>query len=129
VPDGPARVAVSAISFPSVKRLTIVPPDLTALETTEPPPEPREAVELEERRKQPRSERRLDQRRRAIARRVVSDRRISISFPQETLFVESRSGAERRAKSARRKMGDRRAGVRLIDLTGLDLSELDQSAQ
>jgi len=83
------------------------------------------AVEPLERRKQPRIERRDDQRRRAIALRIVPDRRMALGVPvHDALFADSRSGAERRASSARRRLGERRAGVRMIDLTDLDLSAL-----
>jgi hypothetical protein len=117
-----------AVSFSSVKRLTILPhdksserePELAIEKVREPDP-----ARSEERRRQARVERRLDQRRKAIARRVVRDRRIAARLAPDTLFADSRLGIERRMTSARRKQRDRRAGVRKIDLTNLDLSELD----
>ena len=123
--DGPAAAAVSSAS---VKRLTILPPEAAEADGTKPRERDGEGavrVRFEERRKQSRIERRLDQRRRQVARRVVPDRRISLTKTQETFFVDSRSGAERRVAAPRRRVPDRRAGVRKIDLTSLDLSELD----
>lgn len=84
-----------------------------------------DAENHDERRQHPRVERRQLQRRRSIARRILPDRRTSM-FPEiDPLFAEIRSGNERRATAQRRSQGDRRAGVRKMDLTNLDLSELD----
>ena len=109
-----------------MKRLTILPPDATDSDTAKPRKDDGEgAVRVEERRKQPRTERRMAQRRKQIARRVNPDRRISLNPIRDAFYVDSRSGAERRMVAVRRRVTDRRHGVRKIDLTNLDLSELD----
>jgi hypothetical protein len=106
-----------------VKRLTILPTE-PASEREKRIPAAATTLEPLERRQKPRVERRNAQRRRSIARRVVADRRMALGVHADNaLFVDSRSGAERRASSARR-FGERRAGVRKIDLRELDLSAL-----
>lgn len=74
----------------------------------------------------PRHERRKRQRRFEVARRILGERRVfDLAPPSDVLFVESRSGLERRGMASRRRLRDRRSGVRSLDLRTLDLSELD----
>jgi hypothetical protein len=113
-----------------MKRLTILPPDTAEGDPAKPRKDDGDGegavrVRAEERRKQPRAERRMAQRRKQIARRVNPDRRISLNPIRDAFFVDSRSGVERRMVGVRRRVTDRRHGVRKIDLTNLDLSELD----
>lgn len=99
-----------------MKRLTVVPGSRT---------EPPEGAP--ERRTSPRLERRKSQRRLEVARRIYGERRVlDLAPPPDVLFVDSRSGRERRGLSSRRRLRDRRSGVRSLDLTSLDLSELDR---
>ncbi|MFN2633771.1 MAG: hypothetical protein ABR610_10175 [Thermoanaerobaculia bacterium] len=67
-------------------------------------------------------ERRRAQRRLSIGRRL-NERRTS-DTPSE-LAEDMRRVNERRGVAQRRRLLDRRSGIRLLDLTNIDLSELD----
>ena len=67
-------------------------------------------------------ERRRTQRRLSIGRRL-NERRTG-DTPSE-LAEDMRRVNERRGLAQRRRLLDRRSGIRLLDLTNIDLSELD----
>ncbi|MEP6769725.1 MAG: hypothetical protein ABJC61_13720 [Acidobacteriota bacterium] len=67
-------------------------------------------------------ERRRAQRRLSIGRRL-NERRTG-DTPSE-LAEDMRRVNERRGLAQRRRLFDRRSGIRLLDLTNIDLSELD----
>lgn len=68
-------------------------------------------------------ERRKAQRRLSIGRRLQERR--SPETPPESERDEQRRPNERRGLAQRRRLLDRRSGIRLLDLTNIDLSELD----
>ncbi len=68
-------------------------------------------------------ERRQAQRRLSIGRRLQERR--SPETPPESERDEHRRPNERRGLAQRRRLLDRRTGIRLLDLTNIDLSELD----
>ena len=92
----------------AMKRLTVIPPT----------PAPPKTPAISE------SERRRRQRRLSIGRRVIEERR-HVPAPEDPLFADQRERTERRRQAPRRKRAERRSGVRLFDLTKLDLSDLD----
>ncbi|MEO8190107.1 MAG: hypothetical protein ABI682_07170 [Acidobacteriota bacterium] len=68
-------------------------------------------------------ERRKAQRRLSIGRRL--NERRNPETPAELDAENQRRPNERRGLSSRRRLLDRRSGIRLLDLTNIDLSELD----
>jgi len=96
-----------------MKRLIVIKPEAP------PPAAPKKEVSPGA----PSSDRRRMQRRRSIGRRVNETRRAT-PVPQDPLFAEQRDKSERRGRAQRRRR-ERRAGIRVMDLTNLDLSEMD----
>lgn len=105
------------------KRLTVIPMN-PVVSAPVPPRPPRPSVVIPAKPKT--DERRQLQRRLSIGRRVTGTRRDDdpVVLP-DPLFEDHRQPSERRGMAARRRLSDRRSGVRLLDLTNLDLSELD----
>ncbi len=68
-------------------------------------------------------ERRRAQRRLSIGRRLNERRQPETLADREA--EEQRGANERRGLAQRRRLFDRRSGIRLLDLTNIDLSELD----
>ncbi len=104
------------------KRLTVIPNPVASAPVAPKPPRP--AVVTPGKPKV--AERREQQRRLSIGRRVTGTRRDGdpVTLP-DPLFEDHRHPSERRGMAVRRRLSDRRSGVRLLDLTNLDLSELD----
>ncbi|MEP6800808.1 MAG: hypothetical protein ABJC07_02640 [Acidobacteriota bacterium] len=68
-------------------------------------------------------ERRRSQRRLSIGRRLNERRNPETLADRDA--EELRQANERRGLAQRRRLFDRRSGIRLLDLTNIDLSELD----